>query len=174
MTRKFVIFIFLAVIVRFVEMASAQSGAAPDKVAQEFQDNVQDVYFDFDRADLSAEDRTALTKAAEWLKANPQVSITISGIADERGGVVYNLLLSHRRAEAARDALLQLGVPEAQILFATGWGKLYPACTESTEPCWSQNRRAHMAAWPEGNAWLARGATNWQEKSAVAEAKAQP
>lgn len=135
---------------------------APDRVRQDFQQNIQDIYFDFDRAALSAEAHANLARTAEWLMAHPDVLITISGIADERGSIDYNLALSQRRAEAARDALVQSGVRESQIVFVTGWGKLYPVCTESAESCWSQNRRSHLAPWPDGNAWLANGATNWQ------------
>jgi len=160
-----------AVIALFAGMAWPQSdfqapffllSSAPDHVRQDFQQNMQDVYFDFDRAALSAEAQATLARAADWLKAHPDVLITISGITDERGNIDYNLALSQRRAEAARDALVQSGIPESRIVFVTGWGKLYPVCTESTEACWSQNRRSHLAPWPDANAWLAQGATNWQ------------
>jgi outer membrane protein OmpA-like peptidoglycan-associated protein len=170
----------LAVTALFVGMAVAQSAyqppfiflsPAPDTVRQDFQENVRDVYFDFDRATLSAEGQATLAGAAEWLKAHPNVLITISGIADERGSIEYNLALSQQRAEAARDALVQSGVPENQIVFVTGWGKLYPICTESSESCWSQNRRSHLAPWPDANAWLANGATNWQRDFALKQAE---
>jgi outer membrane protein OmpA-like peptidoglycan-associated protein len=47
----------------------------------------------------------------------------------------------------ARDALLAMGVPASQILFAQGWGKLYPVCGQSDEACWQQNRRVHISPW---------------------------
>jgi peptidoglycan-associated lipoprotein len=122
--------------------------ATPANERQAFRENIKDLYFDFNRSDLRAEDRAALAKAAEWLKAHPGVLFTIEGDADERGDIVYNLFLSDRRALAAREALLKMGVPENQILFAQGWGKLYPVCVQSDESCWSQNRRSHLAAWP--------------------------
>lgn len=118
---------------------------------QAFQKNVKDVYFDFNSAELPEQGRATLSKNAEWLKAHPEVFFTIEGDADERGEIVYNLLLSDLRAQAARDALLTMGVPQSQILFATGWGKLYPVCTQSDEACWSQNRRSHLSAWPPVN-----------------------
>jgi outer membrane protein OmpA-like peptidoglycan-associated protein len=167
--RNFVI--CLAVIALFAAMTWPQSDfqapfflltPAPDTVRQDFHQNIQDVYFDFDDAALSAEGRATLARAADWLKTHPNVLITISGITDERGSLEYNLALSQRRAEAARDALVQSGIPESRIVFVTGWGKLYPVCTESVESCWSQNRRSHLAPWPDENAWLAQGATNWQ------------
>jgi outer membrane protein OmpA-like peptidoglycan-associated protein len=114
---------------------------------QQFQQDVKDVHFDFDRSELRDEDRTILAGDAEWLKAHPDVFITLEGDADERGDIVYNVVLSDRRAIVTRDALVELGVPSNRILFATGWGKLYPICTQPDESCWSQNRRTHIASW---------------------------
>jgi len=109
--------------------------------------DVRDVHFAFDRYDLSMEARQILTADAEWLKAHPDVNLTIEGDADERGDIVYNLTLSDHRAIATRDALVALGVPENRIIYATGWGKLYPVCEQSDEACWSENRRAHLTRW---------------------------
>lgn len=120
----------------------------PPPVRQDFRQNVKDVYFDFNRSNLTPDDQATLQKNAEWLKAHPDVVFTIEGDADSRGSIVYNLYLSDERALAARDELKKLGVPENQIVFATGWGKLYPVCQQEDESCWSQNRRSHFAAWP--------------------------
>ena len=131
-------------------VAEVKVPAAPPLPAnqqQQFQRDVKDIHFDFDRSDLRAEDRTILASDAEWLKAHPDVLVTLAGEADERGDIVYNVALSDRRAIATRDALVQLGVSPERILFATGWGKLYPICTESEESCWSQNRRTHIEPW---------------------------
>lgn len=114
---------------------------------REVQQNVKDIHFDFDQTDLRAEDRSALEQDAQWLKSHPDMLVTIEGDADERGGIVYNVALSEKRAAVTKDALVSMGVPADQIVFATGWGKLYPICFESDESCWSQNRRAHFAAW---------------------------
>lgn len=125
---------------------------------QQFEQGVKDIHFDFDRADLRDEDRAILSANAEWLKAHPDMIITLEGSADDRGDIVYNLVLSGARAAVTKDALVQLGVPAGQIAFATGWGKLYPVCTEQDENCWSQNRRTHFAPWPrqEGTQVAAR------------------
>jgi peptidoglycan-associated lipoprotein len=119
----------------------------PASEQQQFLQDVKDIHFDFDRSDLRAEDRTVLARDAEWLKAHPHVLVTLAGDADERGDIVYNVALSDRRAIATRDALVELGVSPDRILFATGWGKLYPVCTGSEESCWSQNRRTHIEPW---------------------------
>lgn len=118
---------------------------------QELKQNLKDVHFAFDRYELTPEDRSSLQQTADWLKANPGVYVTIAGDADERGSIVYNVYLSDERAKATRDTLVSMGVPEGQIVFATGWGKLYPVCSESDEGCWAQNRRAHFEPWQAGS-----------------------
>ena len=115
---------------------------------QQFQEAVKDIHFDFDKAEIRPEDRSILAQDAEWLKAHPDVIVTLEGDADERGDVIYNLVLSGERAMAAKDVLVEMGVPEDRIAFATGWGKLYPVCSQSDDSCWSQNRRTHFATWP--------------------------
>ena len=115
---------------------------------QQFQQDIKDVHFDFDQAVLTAEDRTILASDADWLKAHPNLLVTLEGDADERGDIVYNVVLSGERASATKDALVELGVPADRIVFATGWGKLYPVCSQSDESCWSQNRRTHFETWP--------------------------
>jgi len=128
---------------------AAPVDAIPPNPAEqrEVQQNIKDIHFDFDRADLRPEDRSTLEADAQWLKAHPNTVVTIEGDADERGGIVYNVMLSEERATVTKDALVSMGVPADQIVFATGWGKLYPTCFQSDESCWSQNRRAHFAAW---------------------------
>jgi peptidoglycan-associated lipoprotein len=119
----------------------------PRTEQQQFQQDVKDVYFDFDRSDLRMDQRRTLAADAEWLKAHPDVLITIEGDADERGEIVYNVDLSDRRAIATKEALVALGVSADRIVFFTGWGKLYPTCEQADEGCWSQNRRSHFETW---------------------------
>jgi peptidoglycan-associated lipoprotein len=119
----------------------------PASEDQQFEQSVKDIHFDFDRAEIRDQDRAILASDADWLKAHPNVFITLEGDADERGDIVYNVALSDRRAIATRDALVQLGVPADRILFAEGWGKLYPVCMQTDEACWSQNRRTHIEPW---------------------------
>jgi peptidoglycan-associated lipoprotein len=128
------------------KLAAAQPVTSEDR--QQFQQGMKDVHFDFDRAQLRTDDRAVLASNAEWLKAHPDVIVTLEGDADERGDIVYNLVLSGQRASATRDALVELGVPSDRIAFATGWGKLYPICEQADDSCWSQNRRTHFAPWP--------------------------
>jgi outer membrane protein OmpA-like peptidoglycan-associated protein len=118
---------------------------------QVVQQNLRDMHFDFDRYDLTPADRQALEASANWLKSNPGVYVTVAGAADERGSIVYNLVLSDKRAKVTRDALVALGVPADRIVYATGWGKLYPVCNQSDETCWSENRHAHFEPWQAGS-----------------------
>ena len=108
-----------------------------------FAQNVQDVFFDLDKSDLRDDARTALTKDAEFLRSYPQVHVSIEGHCDERGSTEYNLGLGQRRAEAAKNFLISLGI-SADRMETTSWGKERPFCTEHTEECWQQNRRAHF------------------------------
>ena len=102
-----------------------------------------DVYFDFDKADLSEDARGRLAKNAEWLKANTAYQLTIEGHCDERGTNDYNLALGQRRAAAAMDYIVSLGVGGGR-LSTQSWGEERPQCMESHEGCWSRNRRAHF------------------------------
>jgi peptidoglycan-associated lipoprotein len=110
---------------------------------------LQDAYFDYDKSDIRDDARAALTKDADALKAIfqefPTASLTLEGHCDERGSAEYNLGLGDRRATAAKDFLVQLGVP-ADRLKTISYGKERPVCNESNEECWQRNRRAHFAA----------------------------
>jgi peptidoglycan-associated lipoprotein len=105
---------------------------------------LQDIHFDFDRSDIREGDRQILSKNAETLKKFDFLKITVEGHADERGTVEYNLALGERRAKAAADYLISLGVAADRIK-TVSYGKEVPLCQESTEDCWARNRRAHFA-----------------------------
>ena len=105
--------------------------------------NVKVVYFDFDRYDLRAADARTLDGNAEYLKAHPSLLVIVEGHADERGTNEYNVALGERRARAARDYLVSRGV-EAGRITVLSYGEDRPACTQHTEACWAQNRRAEF------------------------------
>jgi len=108
-----------------------------------FRANVYDAFFDFNKSDIRPDARDALSKTAEFLRSYPQIRVTIEGHCDERGSTEYNLGLGERRAQAAKQFLVSLGVP-ADRMETVSWGKERPFCTEHTEECWQQNRRAHF------------------------------
>jgi peptidoglycan-associated lipoprotein len=102
-----------------------------------------DVFFAYDKADLSDAARASLEKNAAFLKKWTSVRVTIEGHADSRGTNEYNLALGERRANAARDYLGTLGVDLARVAMVSK-GEEQPVCTEEVESCFSQNRRAHV------------------------------
>jgi peptidoglycan-associated lipoprotein len=107
----------------------------PDRIEE-----LKELLFDFDTDD-SASEQAVLEADAQWLKDHPNVRVKLAGHADPRWDIAYNLALSQRRAETIKQELIRMGIAENRIVFATGWGKLYPNCLESTEECWKQNRR---------------------------------
>lgn len=103
--------------------------------------NVGDrVFFDFDRSELRPDARETVDRLAVWLGANPSVTLTIEGHADERGTTEYNLALGARRAASAHDYLIALGV-SANRLSTISYGEERPAVSGQGEWAWSQNRR---------------------------------
>ena len=104
---------------------------------------LKDVYFDYDRYDLSADARTILRANADWLKSNPNARVEIEGHCDDRGTNEYNLALGAKRAQSAREYLTSLGVAAAR-LSTISYGEEIPVCKEQAEGCWKQNRRARF------------------------------
>ena len=98
------------------------------------------INFDFDKSDLRDDAKANLDAKVPILLANSNVTIRISGHADERGSSEYNLALGQRRAAAAKRYLVERGVAESRVE-TTSFGEERPVCTESNEACWAQNRR---------------------------------
>ncbi len=101
-----------------------------------------DIYFAFDRWDLSEDGKMDLADIAEFLKEHPAAKLLIEGHCDERGSREYNLVLGEKRAQEVRRYLLNLGVTNP--LNITSYGKERPVCTEPDETCYARNRRAHL------------------------------
>lgn len=128
-------------------------GAAPvetppsgnQNLSELFEQNVKDAYFDFNKSDIRGDARDNLAKTAEFLRSYPQIRVTIEGHCDERGSTEYNIGLGERRAQAAKNYLISLGIPTDRM-DTVSWGKERPFCTEHDEACWQQNRRAHFVA----------------------------
>lgn len=111
-------------------------GVEREEVAQE---DLKPIYFDFDKYDLRSGDREILNRNGELLKRNTNIKIRIEGNCDERGSVEYNLALGERRAHAAREYLINLGVDPARITSIT-YGKEKANHCRNDE-CWSKDRR---------------------------------
>lgn len=107
-------------------------------------EGLADVYFEYDRADITPAARTVLERNAKWLMARGQTAVRVEGHADERGTNEYNLALGERRAQAVKRVLAALGVPAGRVSIIS-YGEEQPACRQAGEACYQQNRRAHLA-----------------------------
>ncbi len=123
------------------EADTTQMGPAPG-TQEDLVVNVGDrVFFDFDKSVLKPAAQRTLERQAAWLKQFPSAAITIEGHCDERGTREYNLALGERRANAAKNFLIALGVSPDRI-DTISYGKERPAALGHNEAAWSQNRRA--------------------------------
>jgi len=120
----------------------------PDPATFAENDNVKAIYFDFDRYDIRPGDAKTLEADAAWLKTH-DVLILIEGQCDERGTVEYNLALGDRRARAAMNHLVALGIAADRIT-TVSYGKERPVCDAHDESCWTLNRRAHIVVKSRG------------------------
>jgi len=119
----------------------AESSIAPGSL-EDFRVNVGErVYFDLDQWRLDSDDQDILRRQAAWLQAYPNVRVLIAGNCDERGTREYNLALGERRANAAKDYLVSLGVSASRI-DTVSYGKERPVAAGSNEQAWALNRNA--------------------------------
>ena len=117
--------------------------AAPRPRTEEFvaAPELKSLYFDFDKSVLRPDAVDALSNNVTWLKENADTFVLIEGNADERGTAEYNLALGDRRAKSAMDYLEANGIAKDR-LSTVSYGKERPICTDATEECRMQNRRA--------------------------------
>jgi peptidoglycan-associated lipoprotein len=101
------------------------------------------VYFDLDATDVRGEFSETLACHAKYLSYHPTARLTLEGHADERGTREYNLGLGERRGNAVRDMLNTAGGSSDQSS-TTSYGEERPTCQESSEDCWSKNRRVEL------------------------------
>ncbi len=123
-------------------LGSLSGGAVNPSSPIYFQQSIGDrVYFAVDSQTLNAEAQAVLAGQAEWLRQNPDYRAVIEGHADERGTREYNLALGAKRANAAMEYLVSLGVARDRLQFVS-YGKERPAEICSDESCYGVNRRA--------------------------------
>lgn len=104
---------------------------------------IRDAFYQYDSSTLTDQAREALQSSATWLKGYPQYGLLIEGHCDERGTEQYNLALGDRRANAARDYLVSLGIDAGRIR-TISYGEERPFDTGTTEAAFAKNRRAHL------------------------------
>jgi peptidoglycan-associated lipoprotein len=123
--------------------ATAAPGAPPRPSEFSENSNLKDVFFDFDKYDVRADDAKILDGNAAWLKSNAANLVLIEGHCDERGTNEYNLALGERRAKSTMNYLVSQGI-QANRITIISYGKERPVCSEKSEGCWQKNRRAHF------------------------------
>jgi peptidoglycan-associated lipoprotein len=110
---------------------------------------IEDAYFNYNEATLRPDATKTLnadsTELRDILKDYPAYKLTIQGHCDERGSAEYNMALGDKRAESAKEYLVQIGIP-GQQLNVVSYGKEKPVCEEHDEACWQKNRRIHIVA----------------------------
>jgi len=109
---------------------------------------LEDVYFDYDRANIRQDAAEILGRNAAWIKDRPTVEVMIEGHCDERGTVEYNLALGERRAASVRAYLVRLGI-DPNKLFTISYGEERPVDPRHDEEAWAKNRRAHFLVTSE-------------------------
>jgi peptidoglycan-associated lipoprotein len=127
--------------------ATAAPTARPEPKEFRAVPELKDIFFDFDKYDIRPADARVLDTNAGWLKSNANHLVLIEGHCDERGTNEYNLALGERRAKSAMNYLVSQGVQASRITIIS-YGEERPVCTEKTEQCWAQNRRAHFLVKP--------------------------
>ena len=114
---------------------------------QQIQKAMQPIQFDYDKADVRADQLGKLQTAASFLKQNPNLKFTIEGHCDERGSEEYNLALGDRRANALKHYLVSQGITESRLA-TVSYGEERPVCHEQTEGCYERNRRGSFTRLP--------------------------
>jgi outer membrane protein OmpA-like peptidoglycan-associated protein len=137
-------FFAICTVIAVALLVPAAVAQPPDSSAG-FGQNVKEVYFPFNIYNKVI-DAATLDANAAWLKQNPDAKMWIQGYADPRGDIVYNLVLSYKRAQWVKAQLVKRGVDESRIDYATGWGKLYQNCAQADDSCMQQNRRVDVVA----------------------------
>ena|SRR5215469_6632461 len=105
---------------------------------------LNDIHFGYNDYTIQPQDGDVLRSNAKWLGDHPQSRVQVEGHCDERGSEDYNIALGAKRAQAAKDYLVTLGVSPGRVS-TISYGKELPLCTDSDESCWAQNRRDHFA-----------------------------
>lgn len=122
-----------------LQPAASQRSQKTSSIA-ELQSALEKIYFDFDSVSLSETSRSTLAKNAAALTKETTSKIRIEGNCDERGSAEYNLALGERRAKAAQQYLVTMGVKPDRLSIIS-YGKEKPAVQGSDESAWAKNRR---------------------------------
>jgi peptidoglycan-associated lipoprotein len=129
---------------RALEVQQVQQEAARrEQMAAQNRLLYEDVYFEFNRAELLPEAQDVISRKALWLFDNPEVNVIIEGHCDERGSNDFNMLLGEKRAGNVKTFLIGLGINPEQML-SVSFGEELPVDPGHDEEAWSKNRRVHF------------------------------
>lgn len=126
-----------------VEEKKAEPIVVPKETKMDTMVMEEDIYFEFDKSNLTPAAQENLLMKAQWLREYPDATVTIEGHCDERGTNEYNLALGDRRADSAKAFLVNLGI-SASRLTTISYGEERPVCSQSYEECWAKNRRGNF------------------------------
>lgn len=129
-----------------VTVAAAQQTPPPQEnnlTENVFEQNVKPIFYDYDSYSVRDDAKATLQADANYLNQHPEVKVVIGGYCDDRGSINYNLALGENRANAAKQALQNLGVSPDRMR-TVSYGKEKQFCTQENEECWQQNRRAQF------------------------------
>ena len=126
--------------------AESLSAGALAAQAEEFnrQGVLKDILFAFDKSDLDDAARRILADNAAWMRSHAEFHVLIAGHCDERDTEEYNLALGDRRANAARDYLVSLGIQAARLQ-TISYGEERPVDMGHSEQAWTRNRRGQFS-----------------------------
>ena len=129
---------------RILDEKRHQEGAAKQEIvaARNLFMN-ENIYFDFDKSTIKHKAQEILKRKADWLRNNPGESIIIEGHCDERGTNEYNLALGDRRAQSAKNFIVDMGIAESRLT-TISYGEERPVNPRHNEKAWSKNRRAQF------------------------------
>lgn len=127
-----------------VNAAAASNMSEGDVDDNMFHQNVKDIFYDYDSYDVNSAAQPTIAQDASFLNQHPNLKVVIGGYCDERGSTEYNLALGENRANAAKQALVTAGVGPDRLR-TVSYGKEKQFCTDHSESCWQQNRRAQFS-----------------------------
>ena len=107
---------------------------------------LKNIFFEFDKFDLTDSAVSQLEQNGRWLLDNSSVKVIIEGHCDERGTEEYNLALGERRSNSARSFLVRMGIASDRLMTAS-YGESRPLDPGSNEAAWAKNRRAHFRVY---------------------------
>ena len=132
---------------RVSEFEQGETGRVMEEEVRVSKVKLDSIYFDFDRWDIRSDAKPILQKNARAIRSSELELVVIEGNCDERGSEEYNLALGERRAAAARDYLVDLGVSRRSLRIVS-FGESNPAVLGHDESAWRWNRRNDFVASP--------------------------